>query len=250
MLRGALFGFKELAPGVGSAGGQGDAAFAALDEGWIVAVAVAMHGSSKTSGDDMVEALGATATLPDQGHVGSGSFAGPEVSLFGLAIAGAQVLNRCLPSLRSTPPGQPEAGCPAPFGSDRSVMSHSPGLVPVKHRIAPPALARWLPACALKPRPIRVGYFMPTGFANCVPGKPLRSNSTTTAARCSGGVRTRPQTSRFTRVDHSCISVRDQSLLTLQPPRSSGGVSGAGDDTVHTHLDGDGRAGSGKPPVP
>lgn len=128
MLRGALFGFKELAPGVGSAGGQGDAAFAALDEGWIVAVAVAMHGSSKTSGDDMVEALGATATLPDQGHVGSGSFAGPEVSLFGLAIAGTQVLNRCLPSLRSTPPGQPEAGCLAPFGSDRSVISHSPAL--------------------------------------------------------------------------------------------------------------------------
>ena len=79
---------------MGPAGGQGDAPFAAIGERWIGCVAIALHGSGKISGDDAVQTSRGSAGGPGEAHVGSRAFAGPEVALFGLPVAGTQILHR------------------------------------------------------------------------------------------------------------------------------------------------------------
>ncbi len=93
VLRGAFDGFMELAPGVCPARRQGDAAFVAFGKGRVGLIAVALHGAGEVSGDDALQAECGTAGGPGEAHVGSGPFAGPEVFLFRLAVAEAQVFN-------------------------------------------------------------------------------------------------------------------------------------------------------------
>ena len=84
---------------MGPAGGEGDAAVTAFGKRWIGRVAVALHGAAEVGGDDVIKARCGSAGGPGVGGVGSGSFAGPEVALLGLAVAGAQILDGCLVDL-------------------------------------------------------------------------------------------------------------------------------------------------------
>lgn len=72
---------------------------------------------------------------------------------------------------------------------------------------------------------IRVDYFMLTGVRKYNPGCPLASNSFPNNSQCSNGVRTRPSISGPNIIHLSCISTRDQSLLTLLQPRSDGALT-------------------------
>ncbi len=56
----------ELASGVCPACGQGDAPVAALGEGGIGAVAVALHGAAEVGGDETIEATGRAAGGPGE----------------------------------------------------------------------------------------------------------------------------------------------------------------------------------------
>lgn len=64
-------------------------ALAAAVEGWIGGVAVALHGASKVRWDDVAQTGDAACGGPGKAHVNSGSFAGPQITLFGLAMTGA-----------------------------------------------------------------------------------------------------------------------------------------------------------------
>ena len=77
VLRGAIGCFMELAPGVGPACGQCDAALAAFGKGWLGLIAVALHGAGEVGGDDALQALRGTAGGPGEAHVRTGPFAGP-----------------------------------------------------------------------------------------------------------------------------------------------------------------------------
>ena len=94
LLRCALGCFVELTPRMGPACSQGDASFAAIGERGVGGVTIALHGALKVGGDDSVQTSRCSTGGPGEAHVGSGAFAGPEVTLFGLAVAGAQILHR------------------------------------------------------------------------------------------------------------------------------------------------------------
>jgi hypothetical protein len=93
LLRGAFGGLVELAPRMRPARGEGDAPFAAIGEGGIGLIAVALHGALEVGGDDAVQTSRGSAGGPGEADVGSRAFAGPEVALFGLAVAGTQILD-------------------------------------------------------------------------------------------------------------------------------------------------------------
>ena len=128
-LRCAFGGLNELAPRMSPARGQRDAAFASVRKRGVGGVAVAVHGALEVGGDDAVQSSRCASGGPGEAHIGSGSFAGPEVALFGFAVAGTQILHRGLLSLRPPLRGSLSAGYLATLGS--SICTYPSAMTPV-----------------------------------------------------------------------------------------------------------------------
>ena len=93
---------NQLAPRMGPACGQGDAPFAAISERGIGGVTIALHRALEVGGGDVVQTSRCSTGGPGEADVGSGSFAGPKVALFSLAVAGTQILHWGLIDLHIT----------------------------------------------------------------------------------------------------------------------------------------------------
>ena len=90
LLRSAVFGLIKLPPHMRPATCQNQSlALPVAGVGWIGGIAVALHRAAEVGGQDVVQAGGAAAGCPGKAHVGPWPFAGPQVALFGLAVAGA-----------------------------------------------------------------------------------------------------------------------------------------------------------------
>src|ERR1044071_2552874 len=94
-----LQSFKKFPPHVRPASSQLNVSFAALREGGIGAVAIALDDAPKIDGDDIFQTGGGPAGFPSENHVCSRSRTDPKIALAGLPITRLQIWDRSLMDL-------------------------------------------------------------------------------------------------------------------------------------------------------